>query len=102
MGLFARRSALRENRRLPRAEKRFTLTTHGFAEFLCGVKATQRLQSCRRVRDCGVARNADRGDRSSGAASVRCDYEYGSLACYPGFPDRVDPLLCLLADSGMA
>ena len=33
--------------------------------------------------------HADRGDRSFGAASVRCGYECGSLACYSGFSDRV-------------
>src|SRR6266705_3130854 len=59
MGLAAWRSALRKDRRLPRAKERFALTIHEPAEFLCGVKTTQRLQSCDRLRSRRMATDAD-------------------------------------------
>src|SRR5206468_10645052 len=59
MGLAAWRSALRKDRRLPRAKERFALTIHEPAEFLCGVKTTQRLQSCDRLRSRRMAADAD-------------------------------------------
>src|SRR5437773_9214953 len=59
-------------------------------EVLRGAEAAQRLQSRRRLRDRWMARDADRGNGSSGAASLRCDYEHGSLACYLGVSDGAD------------
>jgi hypothetical protein len=50
-------------------------------KFFDRAEAAERLQSCRRLRDRWMARDADRGNRSSGFASLRCDYERGSLAC---------------------
>src|SRR5207247_4718043 len=69
-------------------------------ELLRLAKAAQRLQSCRRLRDRWMARDADRGNRSSGFASLRCDYERGSLACYPRFSDRAHHRMGLRADAG--
>ena len=60
MGLTARRRALRENRRLPRAKESFALTGREPAQFLRGTKATKRLQGRDRLRCGGVAPDAGR------------------------------------------
>src|SRR6266403_1472606 len=92
MRIAARRPALRKNRRLPRAQERFALTTHEPEEILRRAKAALRLQSCDCLRcgcvaahaDCesdfSILRNSELG-RASRCAAARYRISRGDDSC---------------------
>src|SRR6266496_1403892 len=100
LGLSAWRSALRENRRLARAQESFALTTHGFAELLCRTEATQRLQGRDRLRSRRVATDAGR----ESDFSVLRNSELGRASCGVAARYRIsrgaDSCLGIRADTG--
>src|SRR6266446_6065308 len=93
LGLAAWRSALRENRRLPRAQESFALTTHEPAELLCGVTAAQRLQGRHCLRDCRVAVAASGVDLVSDFRSAAVDDESFRRSDCARFSDCTDSCL---------
>src|SRR5713101_7283931 len=85
-------AATRASRKVSRRSRQRKIRPdfHEPSELLRGAEAAQCLQGCDCLRDRWMARDADRGNRSSGFASLRCDYERGSLACDLRISDRAD------------